>query len=117
MPLTIPGGSGSPRGYQGLRGTAGAAGAAGAVGARGPQGAPGAPGPVNYRGGSVTFSNQMSRPVTFSSPLPSASYEVLFNPNGMAGTFTVTGQTASGFTANCGTMVTGTLNWLAIMLQ
>ena len=56
---------------------------------------------------------ELSKTVSFSSPMPTASYQVILIPNGLAGAFTVSAKTVNGFTMNL-PGVAGTVGYIAV---
>jgi len=68
------------------------------------------------RAGSVSvLLTDLTKTVTFSTPMPSASYVVILAPNGLLGSFTASALTANGFTLNL-PGVTGVVGYVAISL-
>jgi len=73
-------------------------------------------GGVTVRAGTVSVQvTDLTKAVTFSTPMPSASYVVILAPNGLLGSFTASALTANGFTLNL-PGVTGVIGYVAISL-
>lgn len=68
------------------------------------------------RAGTVSvLLTDLTKAVTFSTAMPSASYVVILAPNGLLGSFTASALTAAGFTLNL-PGVTGVVGYVAISL-
>lgn len=93
-----------PKGDTGPQGPAGPQGPTGATGATGLQGATGPAGvsAKQTRAGSVTLAlTDTTKAVTFSSAMPSASYELALQPkSSITALYWATNQTSAGFTLN-----------------
>jgi hypothetical protein len=73
-------------------------------------------GGVCIRSGTVSVQvTDLTKAVTFSTPMPNASYVVILAPNGLLGSFTASALTANGFTLNL-PGVTGIVGYVAISL-
>jgi hypothetical protein len=106
-----------PQGAKGDKGDKGDTGSTGATGSTGTTGAAGAAGAsaVATRAGSVAIATlDVSKTVTFSSAMPSANYQVMLSPNGLAGAFVVSSKATSGFTLTISGAATGTLGYAVV---
>jgi len=81
---------------------------------------------VNYRAGASTFNGASARAISFSSAMPSTSYQVLITPTAALGVnaspcYTISSVTVNGFSVqpiNCNggaaLNATSAFNWMAI---
>ena len=126
-----PTGATGPAGSQGVKGDTGNTGQSGATGAQGvageqgltgSQGIQGATGPAGVsapimRCGSVSFSNALTKDVTFTSPMPDTNYQIIcFAQSTLAVAITLfpSNKTVSGFTINALALLTATIGYLAV---
>ena len=99
----------------GPAGPKGDTGLTGLTGPTGPQGPPGVNAKAFRAGTTAMTSGAKTKAVTFSSPMPSANYRVLFElPASVATATWATNKTASGFTTNVTTGFNGTLGYAAV---
>ncbi len=106
-------------GAQGIQGPKGDTGAAGVAGPQGPAGATGPQGPAGttpaIRRGTVAMTALTTKAVTFTTAMPSADYQVVLSPVApLSVTLSVSNKTASGFTINAISLISGSVDYVAV---
>lgn len=119
-----PPGDVGPRGEPGVpgeRGLQGVKGDRGDVGAQGERGLTGLQGPAGtvpqHRAGALDMTVvSFTRNVVFSTPMPSANYQVFYASQGagVSAAITISNKTATGFTMGLSVGVAARIGWLAI---